>query len=116
MQKKRKSGKAREQLVFFFDVDNTLLNNDRVLGDVRRYLKREVGGQRAGRYWKIFDRLREECQYADYLGALQRYREQYPHDTHLLKVSHFLIGYPFAQRLYDDSLEVIRRARRWGMV
>jgi FMN phosphatase YigB (HAD superfamily) len=114
--KKRTSGRSRDKLVFFFDVDNTLLDNDGVLGDVRRYLTREVGRQRAGRYWKIFEKLRDECQYADYLGALQRYREQYLHDTHLLKVSHFLIDYPFARRLYDDSLKVIRRARHWGTV
>ncbi len=85
--------------VFLFDVDNTLLDNDRVTEDLRRYLEREVGHERQKRYWAIFEQLRVELGYADYLGALQRYRIEYPRDSHLLTVSHFLINYPFADRL-----------------
>ena len=106
----------RGELVFLFDVDNTLLDNDGVVGDLRRHLEREVGRPHANRYWKIFENLREELGYADYLGALQRYRCEYPHDFHLLKVSHFLIDYPFAKRLFRDSLKVLKHAQRWGRV
>jgi FMN phosphatase YigB (HAD superfamily) len=80
--------------VFLFDVDNTLLDNDRVTEDLRRYLEREVGHERQKRYWAIFEQLRVELGYADYLGALQRYRTEHPRDPHLLTVSHFLINYP----------------------
>jgi len=116
MRSSKKPSRSRGGLVIFFDVDNTLLNNDGVLKDVRAYLKREVGERRAMRYWRIFEDLREELQYADYLGALQRYRCQYPHDVHLLQVAHFLLEYPFEKRLYRDSLKVIQRAHRWGTV
>lgn len=116
MRASKKQSRSRGGLVLFFDVDNTLLDNDRVLQDVHRYLKREVGDRRATRYWKIFEELREELQYADYLGALQRYRCQYPHDIHLLQVAHFLLEYPFEKRLYRHSLRVIQRVRRWGAV
>lgn len=64
--------------VFLFDVDNTLLDNDRVTEDLQRYLEREVGHERQERYWAIFEQLRVELGYADYLGALQRYRIEYP--------------------------------------
>jgi FMN phosphatase YigB (HAD superfamily) len=100
--------------VFLFDVDNTLLDNDRVTRDLRKHLEKEVGQERAGRYWEIFEQLRTELGYADYLGALQRYRHEYPHDLHLLTVSRFLINYPFATRLYTDSLDVIERAKSFG--
>ena len=102
------------QLVFLFDVDNTLLDNDRVTADLKRHLQREVGPERAQRYWSIFEQLRSELGYADYLGALQRYRVEYPRDPHLLTVSHFLVNYPFANRLFPNSLDVIEHVKQWG--
>ena len=101
-------------MVFLFDVDNTLLDNDRVTADLRRHLEGEVGPARAKRYWAIFERLRTELGYADYLGALQRYRTEYPHDFRLLTVSRFLINYPFANRLFPNSLDVIEHVKQWG--
>src|SRR5437773_2184257 len=102
------------KVVFLFDVDNTLLDNDRVTADLKRYLEAEVGLERAQRYWAIFELLRVELGYADYLGALQRYRGEYPRDPRLLTVSHFLVNYPFANRLYPNSLDVIESVKRWG--
>jgi len=92
---------------FLVDVDNTLLNNDRVADDLKRYLTREVGAERQERYWALFEQLRQELGYADYLGALQRYRIEHPHEPHLLEVSSFLINYPFANRLYPGSIDLI---------
>lgn len=103
-------------IVFLFDVDNTLLDNDRVTEDLRRYLEHKVGHERQERYWTIFEQLRGALGYADYLGALQRYRIEYPRDPHLLTVSHFLIHYPFADRLYPNALEVIEHFKQWGPV
>src|SRR5437016_13077122 len=105
---------APAKMVFLFDVDNTLLDNDRVTADLKRYLEREVGPKRAQRYWSLFEQLRSELGYADYLGALQRYRSEYPHELHLLTVSHFLVNYPFANRLYPNSLDVIEHVQQWG--
>ncbi len=101
-------------VVFLFDVDNTLLDNDRVTADLRRFLEREVGRGRADRYWAIFEGLRAELGYADYLGALQRYRVECPYDSHLLAVSTYLVNYPFANRLFPNSLDVLEHCKRWG--
>ena len=103
-------------VVFLLDVDNTLLDNDRVTADLRRHLEREVGHERQLRYWALFEELRAELGYADYLGALQRYRIEYPRDPHLLTVSSFLINYPFANRLFPESLDVVDRLKQWGPV
>jgi FMN phosphatase YigB (HAD superfamily) len=100
--------------VFLFDVDNTLLDNDRVADDLKRYLTKKVGEDCQQRYWEIFEQLRTELGYADYLGALQRYRLERPHDPKLLAVSRFMINYPFAKRLYRKSLDVVKYARRLG--
>ncbi|MGH9411650.1 MAG: HAD family hydrolase [Vicinamibacterales bacterium] len=101
-------------LVTFFDVDNTLLDNDRVVADLMRHMDKELGRDRQQQYWEIFEALRQELGYADYLGALQRYRVRYPRDTRVLTVSQFLVNYPFANRLFPESLDVVERARQWG--
>ncbi len=100
--------------VFLLDVDNTLLDNDAVADDLRRHLTEEFGRERQQRYWDEFELLRAELGYADYLGALQRFRAAYPHDTHLLGMSDWLIEYPFATRLYEGVLELVERLRERG--
>ena len=102
------------KLVFLFDVDNTLLDNDRVTADLKRQLEREVGHERQERYWSIFEELRTELGYADYLGALQRYRTAYPRDPHVLSLSEFLLHYPFADRLFPQTLESVEYVKQFG--
>lgn len=113
---KRKTHKRSipAKIVFLFDVDNTLLDNDRVTADLKRHLEKEVGHEGSQCYWNNFEQLREELGYADYLGALQRYRSENPHDPRLLAVSRFLIDYPFADRLFPNSLDVVERVKQWG--
>jgi FMN phosphatase YigB (HAD superfamily) len=101
-------------VVFLLDVDNTLLDNDRVAADLKRHLTSAFGADRQERYWAIFEELRVELGYADYLGALQRYRVENPHDPHFLQVASFLVDYPFANRLYPGSLDVIEHLSPWG--
>ncbi len=101
-------------VVFLFDVDNTLLDNDRVSADLRDHLERKVGHERQERYWSAFEQLRAQLGYADYLGALQLYRAAFPHDPELLTISHFLLDYPFAERLYPGTLAAVAHARGFG--
>ncbi len=101
-------------VVFLIDCDNTLLDNDRVLADLREHLTREFGAASAGRYWAIFERLRDELGYADYLGALQRYRMDDERDPRLLMMSSYLVDYPFADRLYPGALDVLAHLRTRG--
>jgi FMN phosphatase YigB (HAD superfamily) len=100
--------------VFLLDVDNTLLDNDAVEADFHRHLAAQLGQERAERYWTIFEELRSELGYADYLGALQRLRGAYPHETHLLEASTYVIEYPFADRVYAGALDTVRRLNELG--
>jgi FMN phosphatase YigB (HAD superfamily) len=104
-----------DEVVFLFDVDNTLLDNDRVQDDLMNHLEREFGAESRDRYWAIFEELRAELGYADYLGALQRYRLEDMCDPRLLMMSPFLVDYPFANRLYPGSLDVLEHVRTWGL-
>ena len=107
--------KAVEDVVFLFDCDNTLLDNDHVQGDLRDHLEQEFGSEARDRYWAIFEQLRTELGYADYLGALQRYRIVEVSDPRLLMMSSFLVDYPFASRLYPGALEVLRYFKTLGL-
>jgi FMN phosphatase YigB (HAD superfamily) len=103
-----------DSIVFLVDVDNTLLDNDRIQNDIKRHLDREFGIACRERYWAILEQLFAELGYRDYLGALQRYRVEHPQDIHLLSMSSFLVDYPFANRLYPASLDVLEKFRSWG--
>ena len=101
-------------IVFLVDVDNTLLDNDRIQNDLKRHLEAEFGAACRDRYWEILEQLFTELGYRDYLGALQRYRVEHPQDIHLLSMSSYLVDYPFANRLYPGSLDVLERLCSWG--
>jgi len=105
---------GRLPVVFLVDVDDTLLENDRVQNDLREHLEHEFGAACRDRYWTILEALFEELGYRDYLGALQRYRIEHPTDIRLLAMSSYLVDYPFADRLYPGALEVLNRLRSWG--
>jgi len=98
---------SRNDIVFLVDCDNTLLDNDRVQSDLRDHLAREFGTDSRDRYWAIFESLRSELGYADYLGALQRYRLGDMNDPRLLLMSSYLVDYPFADRLYEGALAAL---------
>ncbi len=102
-------------VVFLLDCDNTLLDNDGVQQDLRDHLTREFGAVHRDRYWAIFEELRAELGYADYLGALQRYRLGEESDPRLLLMSSYLVDYPFASRLYPGALDAIRHLRTRGL-
>ena len=105
---------AVHDLVFLFDVDNTLIDNDAVQDDLRSHLRLNFGEPAEQRYWAIFEELRNELGYADYLGALERYRAEDLHDPRLLRMSSWLVDYSFADRLYPGALDVVGHVRQWG--
>jgi FMN phosphatase YigB (HAD superfamily) len=105
-----------DKLVFLFDCDNTLLDNDRVQADLRAHLDAEFGPVQSERYWTMYESLRSEVGYADYLGAMQRFRLGMESDPRILRLASFLLDYPFASRLYPHALEAIAHCRRWGPV
>jgi FMN phosphatase YigB (HAD superfamily) len=106
--------KPPSEVVFLFDVDNTLLDNDWIEQDLRRHLESEFGTEARDRYFALFEGLRTELGYADYLGALQRYRLEDLCDVRLLMMSSFLVDYPFANRLYPGALDALEHVQRWG--
>jgi len=103
-----------DDIVFLFDVDNTLFDNDALQGDLSAHIATNYGEAARDRYWAIFEELRGELGYADYLGALERYRVEAMHDPRILRMSNWMVDYPFADRLYPQALEAVGHVRQWG--
>ena len=104
----------RPGVVFLFDVDNTLIDNDRVQAHLSEHLEQTYGATTRDRYWEIFEQLRSELGYADYLGALERYRTEDLHRPEVLRMSSWLVDYPFVERLYPGALDAVKHVQQWG--
>jgi hypothetical protein len=103
-------------VIFLFDVDNTLIDNDRVQAHLREHLEQTYGVAARDRYWEIIEELRNELGYVDYLGALERYRIEAMHRPEVLRMSSWLVDYPFADRLYPDALDAVKHVQQWGTI
>ncbi len=101
-------------VVFLFDVDNTLLDNDRVQADLSEHLEKCYGASARDRYWQIFEERTNQLGYADYLGALELYRAEDLHCPALLRMANWMVDYPFADRLYPSALAAVKHAQQWG--
>ncbi len=106
--------KPAKQIVFLVDVDDTLLENDRIQDDLKRHIEQEFGAECRDRFWAIQEDLFQELGYRDYLGALQRFRIEYPYERHLVTAASYLVDYPFANRLYPGALDVLEKLLTWG--
>ena len=102
------------RVIFLIDVDNTLLDNDRLIADLMDHIASEYGAVSQQRYAQILEDVRGRLGYVDYLGALQQYRLEHLDDPRLLQMSSFLVDYPFAQRLYPGAQAVLRHLGRFG--
>jgi FMN phosphatase YigB (HAD superfamily) len=99
-------------VVFLFDVDNTLLDNDRVQADLADHLTESYGADAGNRYWDIFEQVRHELGYADYLGALERFRLEKMHDPRVLRMSSWLVDYPFADRIDEGAFSTVQHVQK----
>ena len=102
-------------IVFLFDIDNTLVDNDHVQADLKQHLATTYGPDARDRYWEILEQLRTELGYVDYLGALERYRLEALHRPEILRMSNWMIDYPFADRVYPGAMDAVRHVRQWGL-
>jgi FMN phosphatase YigB (HAD superfamily) len=104
------------RVVFLFDVDNTLIDNDRVQADLKVHMEQRYGVAARDRYWEILEELRSKLGYVDYLGALERFRIETIHRPDVLRMSSWLVDYPFADRLYPGALGAVKHVQKWGIV
>ena len=102
---------AGHAIAVLVDVDDTLLDNDRIRDDLHEHLARAYGTDAGERYWTIQERRFVKLGYRDYLGAVQEWWEEEGHDPRLVDLSRYLLDYPFADRLYARALDVLAHLR-----
>jgi len=101
-------------LAFLFDVDNTLLDHDRVEADLQEWLDDIVGQGAAQTYRRTHDALRDEVGHACFLAAFERCWKDSDLDPRWLGAARFLLDYPFAERLYPHALDALEHATGMG--
>jgi len=102
-------------VIFLFDVDDTLLDNDRVKDDLSAHVLSIFGKEANDRLWVLYEEERIKHGYADFLGMLERFRLENMHDPRVLRLANWLLDYPFIERLYPDAFGVVRHVRTWGL-
>jgi FMN phosphatase YigB (HAD superfamily) len=95
------------ELLVLFDVDNTLLDNDAFSADLDRCLGLHLGKAGRARYWQVYEALRAQYGYVDYLGTLQRLRDEGLDTAALADIAARLLDYPFEERAYPDALAAV---------
>src|SRR5271154_1040915 len=104
----------KDSIVFLVDVDETLMETDRFYQDVFDHFEQVLGTANRDRYRAIEAELFATLGYRDFLGALQRYRDEFPYEHRLNRLSSYLLDYPFADRMFPGSLDVLKKLRAWG--
>lgn len=105
---------AMNDIVFLFDVDDTLLDNDGINADLDAHIERVFGPDGRMLYRAIYESVRDEVDYADYLGAIQRFRLRCGDEIRAQDLGAWLLEYPFAERLYPHALDAIAHVSRFG--
>lgn len=106
-------------LVFWLDVDNTLINNDAVKENLDAHIQVELGAELTARFWDLYEEARHERGVVDIPLALRRLRAQTPlsaldEQTYAHVVSLFE-NYPFFKALYPHTLETLQHLRELGL-
>lgn len=98
-------------LTFWIDVDNTLIDNDRVKQDLFDQLQNLLGEKLNTRFWEVYEEVREEKGVVDIPLTLERLREETPlteMSAEAYKRAHAIFDdYPFHERLYPHTLETL---------
>jgi len=103
------------QVIFLFDVDNTLLDNDRMKGDLSAHVEAVFGKKADEQLWALYEEERAKHGYADFLGTLEKFRLAHLEDPRVVRFSNWVMDYPFIERLYPDALGAVRHVRQWGL-
>lgn len=103
------------KLVFLFDVDNTLLDNDRVKGDLGEHIEALVGPDRAARFWELYEEVRHDRDFVDFPVTLERYAAEFPNAPRYPHLCALILDYPFQRVLFPGALETLDHLGTLGL-
>jgi FMN phosphatase YigB (HAD superfamily) len=104
------------ELAFLFDVDNTLLDNDRAKAELAAEIEQLVGPERAAHFWEVYEQVRREVDVVDYPRTLTRFRTLFPDEPSFPELAARVLAYPYENYLYPGALEAVGHCRAIGTV
>lgn len=104
------------RVAFLFDVDNTLLDNDRVRRDLVAAIEGAVGTRRGARFWELYEDVRRECDYVDFPHTLERFAREFPLEPGYPGMADTVLAYPYRSAAFSDAHDVLRVAGTVGPV
>ena len=103
-------------VVFLLDLDNTLIDNDAVREKLNEGTRRLLGAALADRFWKIYEEVRDECDYVDFLETLDRFHRvanDPPEQQRAL--DRLILDFPYPEARYPATLDVLAALWKVGM-
>lgn len=101
-------------IVFLLDVDNTLLDNDRLKEDLQRRFLTLLGQERSDRFWQIYEEVRRDEDYVDYPLTFKRIAEEQNDPELRTSLETVLEGLQFSSYLYPGVLGTLAYLRTLG--
>ena len=103
-------------VVFLLDLDNTLIDNDAVRERLNEGTRRLLGAALADRFWQIYEQVRDECDYVDFLDTLERFhREANDPPARRRELDRLILDFPYPEALYPATLDVLAALWKVGM-
>ncbi len=102
------------ELVFLYDVDNTLLNNDQLKADVDAQLHALLGPRWSALFWRIYETVRREEDVVDIPTAIRRFEEECSDPAVCSGVRKVFEDVDFKRYVYPGALDALRYTAQIG--
>lgn len=102
------------KLVFLLDVDNTLIDNDRLKSDLADRIEQMIGQEKSRRFWEIYEQVRDETEVVNFPETIGRFIARYGDEALRQNLTHLIDVIPFKSYLYPHVLETIAYLKTLG--
>jgi FMN phosphatase YigB (HAD superfamily) len=115
----------KRRVTFLFDVDNTLIDNDRAKKDLSARIAGLLGVAGERRFWELYEEVRHDRGLVNIPLLLARYGGELDADPSLtdadrrrlrFALADTVMGFPYGEYLYPGAMEAVRKARTLGPV
>ena len=113
------------RVTFLFDVDNTLIDNDRAKNDLSARIGELLGVVGERRFWELYEEVRHDRGLVNIPLLLARYGDELDADPSLdadarrrlrFALADLVMGFPYGDYLYPGAMDAVRKARTHGQV
>ena len=113
------------RVTFLFDVDNTLIDNDRAKKDLSARMAGLLGAKGERRFWELYEEVRHDLGLVNIPLILARFGDELDADPSLedderrrlrFALADIVMGFPYGEYLYPGAMDAVRKAHALGQV